>query len=212
MPVFTTAMQSDWGFPMCCRPDPPHSTETGFSWSIRGITEIPSRTCHSAAADRSLTTSPAVCFAAGLVLLFFMADTPAAQSPHRGKPRAKNLRLLAAAGVLAIAATIYLNRASARWIPEADARVKAAETELERARIAGIQRRAKENPADPAAQLEFGRTLVDRSLFVPALIPAEKAVQLAPSSADAHLFLAMVCTTLDYRSEALANYRRAIEL
>jgi len=126
-------------------------------------------------------------------------------------PRAR-LAILAGVGALAILASLWLYRASERWVPEADARVRAAQARQRHDALHALEAQADRAPGDGAAQTACARALVDAGAFVPALFYAERATQAEPRSAQAHLLQALILSTLDYRREADEHYRRAIAL
>jgi tetratricopeptide (TPR) repeat protein len=137
-----------------------------------------------------------------------------------GTVRRQRVRLIVVVGIVAIALAGVLYRASLGWVPDAEARVRAAAAS---AGSGGTQAPDRPNPGsterpptpdrnDAAGQEKYARALADRGEFVAALLPAERAVHLAPTNASAHLTLAMVCATAGYPSDSLAHYRTAIKL
>lgn len=114
--------------------------------------------------------------------------------------------------VLLLGGALYLNRASARWIPEAEARVREAQQQAAGNRLAELEREAAEQPRSAAAQLELAQALADQGHLMRALLPAEKAVRADPKSAKAHLLLAQICAPLDYQERAETHYREALRL
>lgn len=142
-------------------------------------------------------------------------------SPQRPSPR-RITALLAVGGVaLAIAGLLYYK--SLKWVPDAEARVRAAQQNLStqdslhpRTTLPSASE-AKSLPPLPAptdgpGQRDFAKALTEKGEFVAALVPAERAVKLEPNSSTSHLLLAMIYTTLNYRSDAIPHYQRAIAL
>ncbi len=127
-------------------------------------------------------------------------------------PSPTRLAAILFAGLIVIGITLYVNRLSASWVPQADAKVREAQKQAAERVAAQVEANAVSHPDDSPAQMAYARMLVDRNEFVRALEPAERAVSASPQSADAHLLLAMIYTTLDYRQDAIAHYKRAIAL
>src|SRR5688572_30325297 len=112
-----------------------------------------------------------------------MATDPTSALPRgrAARPRRRLVALLLL-GAGALAGAVYLNRVSERWVPEAKAQVAAAREAQRQEAFQALERRARENPTDLAAQQALARALVEQNRFVAALVPAERAVALAPGS------------------------------
>src|SRR5687768_6127858 len=77
---------------------------------------------------------------------------------------------LAAVGIV-IAGALYLERMSRRWVPDAEARLRAAtEAQAQQAAVA-VADEALKNPGNPEAQLAYARELTARHEYVAALRP-----------------------------------------
>lgn len=107
---------------------------------------------------------------------------------------------------------IYLNKTSEKWVPDAEAKVKAAQLRKSGDSIVALMKSAQDNKTSVAIQMEYARALTDKGLFVKALGPAELAVKIDPNNAEANLLLAEICSPLDYREDAIYHYREAIRL
>ncbi len=124
----------------------------------------------------------------------------------------KTVILIVIAAALVLPIALYLNKASEKWVPEADAKVKAFQQKQAEKAIDDLQKAATEHPTSVEAQLNYARALTDKGLFVKALIPAGLAVKVDPRSPEAHLLLAEICAPLDYREEAIQQYKEALKL
>src|SRR5579871_1164161 len=107
------------------------------------------------------------------------------RSPAAGRPvrRTRLLVPLIVLGVLGAAGALYLNHISARWVPDAEAKVRAARQLQAEQAFAEIERQARAQPQAVAPQLAYAQALADRQSFMAALLPAERAVQDDPRNA-----------------------------
>src|SRR5262245_45540055 len=105
-----------------------------------------------------------------------MASEPSISGLSRTTGRWRRVGPALGLGVLLLAGALYLNHRSAAWVPEAEAKVKAAQEEAAHRQLADLEARAKGQPTDAAVQLAFAQALADHGSFVGALVPAERAV------------------------------------
>jgi tetratricopeptide (TPR) repeat protein len=130
----------------------------------------------------------------------------------RARGRSSRLWLLLGVGGVALAGAGWLYQKSLNWVPEAEKRAKEAQLKAatEATPPPSIGTAPPLNAGDPP--IKQAHVLAEQGHFMAALPLAERAVQLEPQSPDAHLLLAMVYTTLDYRQDAVAQYKAALAL
>lgn len=112
--------------------------------------------------------------------------------------------------LIAIPCAVYLNKSSAKWVPEADAKVQAARKQAALQAFEALRDEAARHPDAAAAQIAYARALTDRGAFVEALLPTERAIAIEPANAANYIFLGDILGPLDYRQETVAAYREAI--
>jgi len=135
--------------------------------------------------------------------------------PKAGKSRPRSYRLLAILAVfacIAIPLSLYYNKTSARWVPDADAKVVAAKRQQAADAFAALKADAAQHPNAGPSQIRYAQALVERGRLVEAAIPAERAVKADPKNPAPRLILGDILAELGYRQEALGNYRAAIGL
>jgi Tfp pilus assembly protein PilF len=107
---------------------------------------------------------------------------------------------------------LYLNHVSAHWVPDADKKVKEAQKKLAEDAFAEIEKVALAQPDSAKAQTDYAQALLQRNAYIAAVLPAERAVKSDPRDPNSHLLLAMIYSTLGYRSRALDQYKQTLKL
>ncbi len=125
-------------------------------------------------------------------------------------PQRLPLGLLIVAALLIII-SLYAERVSRNWVPDADKKVKAAASQVSEQTFKDLGIAATASINDAHAQTEYAQALISRNNFFAAMLPAERAVAVAPSSSDAHLMLALIYSTVGYRERAISAYREALK-
>ncbi len=142
-----------------------------------------------------------------------LSGAPVAKQPVSQKPNKKrNLIIFIAIIMPALLVSLYLERESRKWVPDAEKKVARAKNDAALQAILVIEKKAADQPKSVEAQTEFAKSLLTRNQFVMALIPAERAVAIDPQNPATHLLLALIYSTLGYRSQSLAQYRETLRI
>ncbi len=120
-------------------------------------------------------------------------------------------RIFEASGNLDQAAAAY-KRALAADPNYGPARVQLVDAQIRRGDVEALQKLHKEMPNHPEVNLKVGEQLLRKNDFVAAVEPLEKAAAGLPGNANAHAYLGRAYLFTGQRDDALASYRKAVEL